>query len=93
MREIAAKADNVVKILITSKNNSHLLSVVDKKVHITAHEARLDMEAYVRNQVHENVIDRMLLEGDVSPSLQTTLIQALLDGAGENFLWVKHQIK
>lgn len=93
LRDIAVKADNVVKILSTSRSNSHALSVADKKVQITTHEARLDMEAYIRHQVHKIVIDRLLLEGDVSPSLQTTLVQALLDGAGENFLWVKLQIE
>lgn len=34
LREISAKADNVVNILLTSRSNSHALSVADKKVQL-----------------------------------------------------------
>ncbi|KUI70485.1 Ankyrin repeat and KH domain-containing protein mask [Cytospora mali] len=93
LREIVTKADNVVKIFTTSRSNNHMTSISDKQIQITAHETKVDMETYVHHQVHTVVTDKVLLQGNISPSLRSMLIQALLDGAGERFIWVKLQIE
>lgn len=83
LNDIVAKSESVVKIFTTSRSNSHATSSADKQIRITAHETHEDMEAYVRHHVSTSAIDRVLLEGDVFPSLQRTLVQTLLDAAGE----------
>ncbi|KUI59751.1 Ankyrin repeat and KH domain-containing protein mask [Cytospora mali] len=93
LREIVTKADNVVKIFATSRSNSHLISISDKQIQITAHETQVDMEAYVHHQVHTVVTNKVLLQGNISPGLRSMLIQTLLGGAGERFIWVKLQIE
>ncbi|ROW04889.1 hypothetical protein VMCG_04769 [Cytospora schulzeri] len=84
LRHIVAKSDNVVKIFITSRSNIHILSGANNQVQITAHETRMDMKTYIRHQVHTSVADKLLLEGNASPSLQIT---------EASFLWVKLQIE
>lgn len=83
LEEIAAKSDNVVKILTTSTTDSQLLPSADKKIQITAHEVRDDMEFYVRSQAYTVVKDRLLLQGIISPISQETMIQTLVKSAGE----------
>jgi hypothetical protein len=82
---IVLEADNVVKILITSRssNRTRVAPAADKQIQITSHETQQDMESFVNHLIDTAVKSKLLLEGKVSPALRSILIQALLDGAGE----------
>ena len=85
LKEIVVKADNVVKILITSRssNRTAIEPAVNKQIQITSHETRRDMESFVNHLIDTVVTSKLLLEGRVSPPLRNMLKEALLDGAGE----------
>ncbi|MCJ1463344.1 hypothetical protein MMC07_001951 [Pseudocyphellaria aurata] len=95
LKELVLGADNVVKILITSRKSNCLTiaPAVDKRIQITSHETQQDMKSFVNHLIDTAVTSKLLLEGKVSPALRGMLIQALLDGAGEMFLWVKLQVE
>ena len=85
LKEIAVKADSVVKILITSRS-SNLTAIepaVNKQIQITSREIERDMENFVNHLIDNAVTSKLLLEGRVSPALRNRLTEALLDGAGE----------
>ena len=85
LKEIVGKADNVVKILITSRS-SNLTAIepaVNKQIQITSQETQQDMESFVNHLIDNVVTSKLLLEGRVSPALRKRLTKALLDGAGE----------
>ncbi|KAF2808297.1 uncharacterized protein BDZ99DRAFT_51369 [Mytilinidion resinicola] len=85
LKGIVLEADNVVKILITSRssNCTTIAPAADKQIQITSHETQQDMESFVNHLIDTAVTSKLLLEGKVSPALHSMLIQALLDGAGE----------
>ena len=85
LKGIILEADNVVKILITSRssNRTTIAPVADKQIQITSHETQQDMESFVNHVIDTAVTSKLLLEGEVSPTLRSMLIQALLDGSGE----------
>ena len=85
LKEIVVKADNVVKILITSRS-SNLTTIepaANKIIQITSHETQRDMESFVNHVIDNVVTSKLLLEGRVSPALRKRLLEALLNGAGE----------
>ena len=85
LKEIVSKADNVVKILITSRSSirTAIEPAVNKRIEITSHETQRDMEIFVNHLIDTVVTSKLLLEGRVSPALRNMLIKSLLDGAGE----------
>ena len=85
LKEIISKADNVVKILVTSRSNNRtaIASAADKQIQITSHQTQQDMEAFVNQLIDSAIESKLLLEGRVSPNLRSTLLQGLFDGAGE----------
>lgn len=85
LKEIALKADNVVKIMVTSRscNCAALEPTVNMQIQITSHETQRDMESFVNHHIDTVLNNKMLLGGRVSPALRIMLVEALLDGAGE----------
>lgn len=85
LKGIVLEADNVVKILITSRSSNRTVftPAADKQIQITSHETQQDMESFVNHLIDTAMKSKLLLEGKVSPALRSMLTQALLDGAGE----------
>ena len=85
LKEIVLKADNVVKILITSRssNRAAIQPAVNQQIQVTSHETQQDMESFVNHLIDTVVTSKLLLEGRVSLALRNMLIEALLGGAGE----------
>ena len=85
LERIVSEADNVVKILLTSRtsNCTIVAPAANKQVQITNYETQQDMEILVNHLIDTAVTSKLLLEGKVSPVLRSMLIQALLEGAGE----------
>ena len=85
IKEIVLKADNVVKILITSRsdNRTMMKTAANKHIQITSLETQQDMKSFIDHLLDTAVTSMMLLEGRVSPDLRNLLIKTLLDGCGE----------
>ena len=85
LEEIILKADNVVKILITSRSSNRptIASAPNKQIQISSHETQQDMKTFVNRLLDTAVTRKLLLEGRVSPALRSLLVKALLDGSGE----------
>lgn len=82
---VISEADNVVKILITSRSSAcaRVASVANKRIQITRQEAQQDMTSFVSHLIDEAASNMLLLEGNVSSALRDLLVKTLLDGAGE----------
>ncbi|KAF6809884.1 ankyrin repeat domain-containing protein [Colletotrichum musicola] len=95
LREIVSHADNVVKIFVTSRSSHRAaaMPIAEFQIQLTTQETRPDMEAFVEHSVDDAVARKLLLEGNLRPEIRRMLLHALLDGAGEMFLWVKLQLQ
>jgi hypothetical protein len=85
LKRIIVEADNVVKILITSRssNCTSMVLVADKQIQIISRETQQDMESFVNHQINTAVASKLLLKGDVSLALRSMIIRSLLEEAGE----------
>ncbi|KAF4899121.1 Ankyrin-1 [Colletotrichum fructicola] len=89
--DIVSQADNVVKIFVTSRssNQAAMIPTAAFKTQITPEATRQDMEAFVKHQIDAALAAKLLLGGVVRFDTRKVLEEALLEGAGEMFLWVK----
>lgn len=85
LSRIATESASVVKVFVTSRDNSNILALLPgaRTIRIHKFDNRADMELFVRHHVLLAVQSRRLLNGNVSEDLQGFLIQSLLEGAGE----------
>ena len=85
LTQIVSESSNVIKVFVTSRNNSNIFGILKnaKKICIHAHNNEGDVEQFARNEVDKVVQESRLLNGLASPQLQADLVQILLDGAGE----------
>ncbi|KAL6713705.1 hypothetical protein ACLMJK_009170 [Lecanora helva] len=95
LKEIVWKADNIVKILVTSRSSSYagIESAATHRIQITSHGTQQDMGIFVNHLIDCAVASERLLEGRVSQALRELMMEALLDEAGEMFLWAKLQVE
>ena len=75
LKKIVSKADNVVKIFITSRssNRATIASTIDKQIQITSHEIQQDMKNFVNHLIDIAIASKLLLEGEVSSVLRNML--------------------
>lgn len=94
LSQLVAGADNVIKILLTSRDDAQIFELVPsaRRIGITPQETRTDLEAFVHQYMDQAVAQKRLLNGRVSPELISKLHGALVSEAGEMFLWVKLKI-
>lgn len=85
LREIVSKADNIVKILITSRSSSRAAAIPAYEFHIqiTSQENQGDMKVFVDGLIDNAVANKVLLEGKVCLDTQNLLKHELLTRAGE----------
>ncbi|KAH7154419.1 ankyrin repeat-containing domain protein [Fusarium sp. MPI-SDFR-AT-0072] len=90
LSDIMSRAENVVKVFITSRNSSDIPSSLPtaKEIIVTADQVHDDMSRFITWR-----IDDAKLIGRLSPNTKSCLTKALLNGAGEMFLWVHRQIQ
>ncbi|KAF4880032.1 Ankyrin repeat and KH domain-containing protein 1 [Colletotrichum siamense] len=95
LRDILSKADNIVKIFVTSRTSARAAAVPEAefRIHITSQETDSDMEAFVDYLIDDAVESKRLLEGRLGVGTRAMLRQGLISGAGEMFLWAKLQLK
>lgn len=94
LSQLVAGADNVIKVLLTSRDDAQIFELVPsaRRIGITPQETRTDLEAFVHQYLDQAVAQKRLLNGNVSPELISKLHGALVPEAGEMFLWVKLKI-
>lgn len=85
LKRITRESGSVVKVFITSRDNSNVLALLldVPKIRIHDQDNRTDMERFVRHRVTLAIEGCNLLHGDVSANLEEDLVLALLDRAGE----------
>ncbi|KAG4261690.1 hypothetical protein FPRO03_11707 [Fusarium proliferatum] len=91
LSDIISRAENVVKVLITSRNSLDILSSLPtaKEIIVTADLVHEDMTQFITQKID----DTKLISGRLSPDKRSCLTKELLEGAGEMFLWVHRQIQ
>ncbi|KAI1014433.1 hypothetical protein LB504_012069 [Fusarium proliferatum] len=91
LSDIISRAENVVKVLITSRNSLGILSSLPtaKEIIVTADLVHDDMAQFITQKID----DTKLISGRLSPDKRSCLTKELLEGAGEMFLWVHRQVQ
>lgn len=86
LSDIVSKADNVVKVFVSTRTDTHLRStlIASNYINITAEDTHADMVTFIEHRIDAIDSNQWLL--DVSSSLHDTLVQFLLEHAGE--MWV-----
>ncbi|KAF9871950.1 hypothetical protein CkaCkLH20_10582 [Colletotrichum karsti] len=93
--ELVKKADNVVKVFVSSRTTSRSAAkpTHEFEIQTSSQETRADMEAFIDHLVNKAVTSKLLLDGRPCPDTREMLKQALVNGAGEMFLWAKLQLE
>ncbi|KAF4963269.1 hypothetical protein FSARC_8707 [Fusarium sarcochroum] len=91
LAQVMSEASNVVKVLVTSRNGVEVLSAVPtaREIIISSDKTDDDMSKFIFRKIDE----ARLVSGRLSLSMRDSLAKALLNGAGEMFLWAQRQIQ
>jgi hypothetical protein len=92
---ITSRANNVVKVLVTARDNPPIMAMLDsaQKIRITSTDNKGDIRRYATEAVNRAISDHKLLLGQVSQQLTRRLIDDLTSTAGEMFLWIQCQLQ
>jgi Cdc6-like AAA superfamily ATPase len=85
LKQIITKSESVIKILITTRDNSNVIALLSdaSKLRIYDHDNRADMKLFVHHHVTLAIQGCNLLNENVSNDPQENLVHALLNGAKE----------
>jgi hypothetical protein len=80
---IIAKSTNVVKIFVSSRDDSDIVSGLDNCPNVLIHvsDNSEDISHFIRSQVDRSIKDNILLHGDVSDELKSCIVEVLTDRA------------
>ncbi|KAM0438580.1 hypothetical protein ACHAPT_001332 [Fusarium lateritium] len=94
-RRIIDESTGLVKVLITSRNDAQIESLLQSAttIRVSPAENRCDIEAFISTQLEGIVRSRRLLNGSPSKRLLERMRKTLTTGAQEMFLWVQLQIE
>ena len=83
MKQITNQCKSIIKIFITSQNNTNIFVqlLAIEKIWIDSDDVRGDMKLFVRHHVTLTVQNQMLLNSYVSNDLHAHMIKTLLDHA------------
>ncbi|KAI4129581.1 MAG: hypothetical protein LQ338_002155 [Usnochroma carphineum] len=92
---IVKDSASVVKIFVTSRDDSNVRALIPDAMSVRVQDqyTRVDMENFVQREVSSAIQNCRLLNGDVSDDLREEVIEAMISGAGEMFIWVVRQIE
>jgi len=81
--KIIQKSANVVKIFVSSRDDHDIVCRLENSpnVFIRARDNGEDIERFVRSEVHQSIMDKRLLSGNVSDELKSRIISILIEGA------------
>ncbi|KAL8778969.1 MAG: hypothetical protein Q9213_007169 [Squamulea squamosa] len=95
LNQIVQDSSNVVKVFVTSRDDSNIQSLLPDAVALRIQEryVKRDLEVYVQQEVSSSIRNRRLLNGAVSEKLKETVIDTLVAGAGDMFIWAVRQLE
>lgn len=85
LSQIARQSDNVVKVMITSRNNGHVFAHLSRaeKIGIQSGDNSADMKEFVSRQVDIALQEKRLLKGVISEDVRNSIESMLIRGSGE----------
>lgn len=85
LRAITDRATSIVKIFVTSRDNSHLQALLQSatKIRIDSTSNRNDVHRFIDREMQRVVTQKRILNGNASAVLQKKITAALKHGAGE----------
>ena len=94
LHAITGRSKNVVNVFITSRDSPAIFAMLPsiQTIRITDDKNKADIRLFATNAVTGAISDHKLLNGNVPQTLKEQLVEALVSGAGEMFLWVKLQL-
>jgi hypothetical protein len=94
-KTLTTESPNVVKILISSREDADIAKELNDSASIfaSAIDNSIDIELFVAEKVNLAITSRRLLDGSVSEDLKNHITHALLDGANGMFLWPAMQLE
>ncbi|KAL9609314.1 MAG: hypothetical protein Q9167_005901 [Letrouitia subvulpina] len=95
LEHLLEKANNVVKIFVTSREDSDIVHGFNKfpNIRIAAKDNDEDIRRFVTHQLDLAIRNRTLLHGHVSEKLRQYITRTLVDGAQGMFRWVSLQLQ
>lgn len=81
--EITSAAQNVVKVLVTSRDETDIITRLTScaNISITANDNSQDIDAFVRNRVEDAISGKRMLYGNISPELKDFIVMTISNGA------------
>jgi ankyrin repeat protein len=94
LEAIISRSGNVVKVFMTTRDDPGIFAMLSaaNKIRVTHEYNRIDIRSFTIHAVNSAISEFKLLVGNVTETLKQKLIDGLVSGAGEMFLWVKLQI-
>jgi ankyrin repeat protein/predicted nucleic acid-binding protein len=91
---IIGRSGNVIKVFMTTRDDPTIFAMVPaaKIIRVTDEYNRSDIRSFTIHTVDRAISEFKLLTGNVTTSLKEKLVESLVSGAEEMFLWVKLQI-
>ncbi|KAI9704106.1 MAG: hypothetical protein M1836_006967 [Candelina mexicana] len=93
--QILQKAQNVVKIFVSSRTDWDIVDSFEQHSNVGIKEEMNseDIKTFTKYKIQEAIETKRLLRGRVSPSLRNDIMKALIDGAQGMFRWVELSIE
>ncbi|KAM0428831.1 hypothetical protein ACHAPT_006631 [Fusarium lateritium] len=93
--QIVKQSPNVVKVLLTSRNDGDIVCRLDTtpNIYISAQDNRADIERFIDAELDKAIAQKRLLRGHVSADVRLRIILTLNHGAQGMFRWVSLQIQ
>lgn len=94
LQQIIALSASVVKVFLTSRDNTQLLALLEHeaRIRVSSKHNGTDVDAFVQLEIDKAVRQKRLLNGNISSDLVVMMSQELRRGSGEMFLWAKLQL-
>ncbi|KAI9695395.1 MAG: hypothetical protein M1820_008650 [Bogoriella megaspora] len=95
LKRLQEGSASLIKIILTARDNQDVFNLLpdSQRIRITSKGNREDVELFAKHQVSLSKERGRLLGGRLSADLMNTLVNALIEGAQEMFLWIKLQVQ
>lgn len=95
LRDIVQKSNSLVKVMVSSRNDSDLVCRLSSvpNVYISSDDNGEDVDRFVKHELDKAIDEQRLLQGRVSASLRQRILESLRSRAHGMFLWARLQIE
>ncbi|KAH3974206.1 hypothetical protein HBI56_088980 [Parastagonospora nodorum] len=94
LQAIISKSGNIFKAFMTTRDDPGVFAMLPtiNNIRVTNEYNRTDIRSFTVHAVSSAISELKLLMGNVTETLKVRLVEGLVSGAGEMFLWVELQI-